>query len=314
MSDRFALLFSSLLDSTIWVGQPHHVVRVWIAMLLMKDERGLVSVPVPGLARRACVTIQETEEALAILGSPDPYSRSPEHEGRRIEAVRGGWLVLNHASYRSKQFLEQERERKREDARRRRSDQSTSTATDRYAPLHPATGSHGGEEEATDRYLSISSSSSGSSESGEGVQREPDPAPESAPEATEIRFVKAPSPERRAAKFVPDSWQPNESHRVRCQELRFDLAALVSDFRRQEFNREYSDWDRRFSKWIEDERIKRQTANASARASPRAAASPPPPPKGKPAAQGIAEWQAEEAELARQADIEMGRVPRRGTR
>ena len=57
----------------------------------------------------------------------------------------------------------------------------------------------------------------------------------------------------------------------------------------------------------------KERANAQARASPRSAGGTPPP-KGKPAAQAIADWEAQEAELARQADIEMGRVPRGGAR
>jgi hypothetical protein len=65
---------------------------------------------------------------------------------------------------------------------------------------------------------------------------------------------------RRLVWFVPNDWRPTELHRVRCQELRLDIEALVRDFRLQEFNRQYSDWDRRFSKWIEDEKLKRETA------------------------------------------------------
>lgn len=86
------------------------------------------------------------------------------------------------------------------------------------------------------------------------------------PPVTEARSIEA-TPVRRSARFVPDDWQPNETHAVRCQELRFELSDLVARFRRHEFNREYSDWPRRFSAWIEDERIRQQTANA--RASPR---------------------------------------------
>lgn len=51
-------------------------------------------------------------------------------------------------------------------------------------------------------------------------------------------------------------------------------------------------------------------AQRRAKVAPRSAVGPPTPPKGKPAAQGIAEWQAEEARLAREADAERER--RRG--
>lgn len=39
---------------------------------------------------------------------------------------------------------------------------------------------------------------------------------------------------------------------------------LEAAFRRHEFNREYSDWDRRFSSWIEKEKTERETAQARA--------------------------------------------------
>jgi hypothetical protein len=72
------------------------------------------------------------------------------------------------------------------------------------------------------------------------------------------------SPFRRKSIFAPDDFAPTESHRVRCQELALDVGELARAFKRHEFNREYSDWDRRFAKWIEDERIKRETERGKA--------------------------------------------------
>lgn len=65
--------------------------------------------PVPALADRARLTIEETEEALRVLGAPEKYSRSQEHEGRRIETVEGGWRVLSHQKYRDEIKLEMRR-------------------------------------------------------------------------------------------------------------------------------------------------------------------------------------------------------------
>jgi hypothetical protein len=73
------------------------------------------------------------------------------------------------------------------------------------------------------------------------------------------------SPVRKLAWFVPDDWAPKDTHRVRCQELRFGLDELVAGFRRHEFNRQYSDWDRRFEAWIEKEKLDRETAAAAKR-------------------------------------------------
>jgi hypothetical protein len=68
---------------------------------------------VPGFADMARVGLAEVENALATFQSPDAYSRSPGHEGRRIEPVEGGWRILNYEKYRFKLSLEDRRERDR---------------------------------------------------------------------------------------------------------------------------------------------------------------------------------------------------------
>lgn len=86
---------------------------MWITMLVMKDGRQVVEASVPGLARAAGVSLEECARALEVLKSPDPYSRSRDFEGRRVEGVDGGWLVLNGAKYRQKLGPEERREYKR---------------------------------------------------------------------------------------------------------------------------------------------------------------------------------------------------------
>lgn len=108
----YSKLFGSILDSTIWQA-PDHVRLVWITMLAMKDQDGIVEASIPGLAKRAGVALDMTQAALNTLQSPDPYSRTPDHEGRRIEPVDGGWRVLNHAKYRDKENQEERREKER---------------------------------------------------------------------------------------------------------------------------------------------------------------------------------------------------------
>lgn len=103
---NYTKLFSSILHSTIWQA-PDHVRLVWITLLALKDRDGVVEASVPGLARAAGVSLAATEQALALLMAPDPYSRTPDHEGRRIVAVDGGWSVLNHDKYNDKSSAEE---------------------------------------------------------------------------------------------------------------------------------------------------------------------------------------------------------------
>jgi hypothetical protein len=359
----FTKLFSSLTESTLWVEQPHHVRIVWITMLAMADRDGMVAASIPGLARRACVTVSETEEALKVFLSPDKYSRTPDFEGRRIREVMGGWELLNHAKYRAAQSEEQERERKREWARTKRSSavlplslhatkvdesrQSSSASASgsesvsdldpdsregvvdligatvsRLGPFDDANEMHDGVVsalrevgfECTKEYPIETPVVSGridilATRSQWRVGLELDwvtPRGKSLIKLLESDFIRIvvlrdavkelptiPGIDRvfgvissrhvsepyepldgvtlvnlRKGRLAPAELQPTEAQRVRCQELRFDADELMRDFKLQEFNRDYTDWERRYSKWIEDQKVRRETEAAKAKASP----------------------------------------------
>jgi hypothetical protein len=97
----FTKLFSSITESSVWC-EPHTTVRVWVAMLARADAEGIVEGSIPGFASLCRVTVAEMEEAVRVLSSADPYSRTPAHEGRRIESVPGGWVILNYGIYRQR--------------------------------------------------------------------------------------------------------------------------------------------------------------------------------------------------------------------
>lgn len=116
----FTKLFSSITESTIW-AEPDHVRIAWITMMAMADMKGRVYATIPGLAGRARVSVAQCEEALEKFKAPDRYSRSREHEGRRIEDIDGGWVLLNHEKYRAMRDHEKDKERKRNWAAKKRS-------------------------------------------------------------------------------------------------------------------------------------------------------------------------------------------------
>jgi hypothetical protein len=105
----FTKLFNSILYSTIW-QEPNETRLLWITMLAMSDSNGEVQASIPGLAKLAGISIQDCEASLEVLSGPDPYSRTPDHEGRRISAIRGGWRLLNHGHYRQLLSAEERRE------------------------------------------------------------------------------------------------------------------------------------------------------------------------------------------------------------
>lgn len=105
----FTKLISTITDSTIW-REPDTTRIVWITMLAMADQHGVVAAAVPGLADRARVSLDATLAALATFKSPDQWSRTKDYEGRRIADVEGGWVLLNHEKHRAAVNAEDRRE------------------------------------------------------------------------------------------------------------------------------------------------------------------------------------------------------------
>lgn len=93
-------IFTKILDSSIWL-ETDTTRLVWITMLAAMDEDGFCQfASVANLARRAVVDLDKCTEAVRVLENPDTNSADPDNEGRRIERVPGGWMVLNAQKYR----------------------------------------------------------------------------------------------------------------------------------------------------------------------------------------------------------------------
>lgn len=102
MTNGFCKVFSDMLTSSVWLTTEKETKLLWLTMLLMADQRGIVATGVLGLSRMSMLTIPETEEALAVLLSPDPHSKTPDMEGRRVIPIDGGWQIVNYSKYRDK--------------------------------------------------------------------------------------------------------------------------------------------------------------------------------------------------------------------
>ena len=119
MSMTFTKLFSSITESTVWC-EPDRTRLVWITMLAMADRKGRVWASIPGLANRARVPLKDCQIAINTFLEPDKYSRTPDHEGKRIEEIDGGWCLLNYDKYRERIDEEAVKESKRRYINKRR--------------------------------------------------------------------------------------------------------------------------------------------------------------------------------------------------
>lgn len=93
-------IFTKILDSSIWL-ESNATRIVWMTFLAAMDEEGMCQfASVANVAHRARVELEEAKEAIQCLEEPDENSSDPDNDGRRIERVPGGWIVLNAAKYR----------------------------------------------------------------------------------------------------------------------------------------------------------------------------------------------------------------------
>lgn len=97
----YTKLFSDIVESSIW-NEPPDTCKVWITLLALSDQDGYVRGSVGWLAGKARVSKDKCAAAIALFQKPDEESRTPDHEGRRIEVLEDGWLILNYIVFRDR--------------------------------------------------------------------------------------------------------------------------------------------------------------------------------------------------------------------
>lgn len=107
----YGKLFTSMYDGTLVADW--RALVVFQQMLVLCDLQGTVDMTPRAISARTGIPLDIIEAGIALLEQPDPYSRTPEKEGRRIERIDGhrpwGWLIVNYRKYRQMMSGEQKR-------------------------------------------------------------------------------------------------------------------------------------------------------------------------------------------------------------
>ena len=129
-------LFTRILDSTIWLEPSDHRI-VWITLIAAMDQIGVAEFgSIENLAARARVSVEVATKAITDFESPDPHDPTQEFEGRRVERIPGGWLVLNAGKYRDMVTRSVASEKSKERMRKWREKKEKSNG---YDPLRSVT-------------------------------------------------------------------------------------------------------------------------------------------------------------------------------
>jgi hypothetical protein len=253
MSEGFTKLFGSLIHSTIW-REPDHVRLVWITMLAIVNRNGVVEASLPGLADAARVTVEQCEEALTKLSSPDKYSRSKVHEGRRILEIDGGWQLLNYESYRKRMSAEDQKEKTAERVRRARVKDREFESDVTGEALQTVTVTPG--NECND--IAEAEAEADQIHPSGGTPREPSAKPKR-------------EPRRKPRSALPDDWKPDADHLERARGLGLNCRTEFEKFKNHALagGRLMANWNAAFTTWLLNAQAFARPSGGARAAAPR---------------------------------------------
>ena len=232
----YGKLFASMYEGSLY-GQWQALVT-FQQMIVLADCEGRVDMTPQALAARTSIPFEIIEKGIALLEAPDSYSRSADHDGRRIVRVDAarpwGWEIVNYKYYRNLATAEDKRRADRERIAAKR------------AVSQPV---------AKCRDLSVDVANVAYAEAeaeAEGEVKEKNP----------------PTPRGRGARRCPDSFELTPELRALSVELPpdFDLDGETAKFRDCEFAKPRTDWPAAWRTWMRKARDQRSYAKRAASA------------------------------------------------
>jgi hypothetical protein len=96
-------IFDSVFQGSLCGKWPD--IGIWALMLAMQDKNGEIDAHPSYIAMVTGCPVEQVEQCIRRFCEPDPSSRTPDEDGRRLIPIPGrgfGWTVVNHRKYREK--------------------------------------------------------------------------------------------------------------------------------------------------------------------------------------------------------------------
>jgi hypothetical protein len=110
----YGKVFESMFDGTLVSRGPWQALVTFQQMIVLADRDGVVDMTADAISRRTSIPLEIIELGIDSLMRPDPKSRTPDEEGRRITLLEDhrdwGWQIVNHAKYQAIRSAEERRE------------------------------------------------------------------------------------------------------------------------------------------------------------------------------------------------------------
>lgn len=127
----YGKLFTSMYDGTLAATGPWQALVTFQQMIALADKDGVVDMTAAAISRRTSIPLEIIELGITELMKPDPQSRTPTEEGRRIilleEHRTWGWRLVNYKHYAALRSAEERREYLRVAQERHRAKKKAST-------------------------------------------------------------------------------------------------------------------------------------------------------------------------------------------
>src|SRR5262245_34733139 len=120
----FGKLYDQMYDGTLCTQGPWEALIVFQQLIILAGPDGNVDMTHEAIARRTTIPLDIIRKGIEALEQPDPQSRTPAEEGRRIVRLSDsrpwGWRIVNHAKYRDIRSQQDRRDYMRNYQRTRR--------------------------------------------------------------------------------------------------------------------------------------------------------------------------------------------------
>ena len=114
----YGKLFAQMFDGTLATRGPWQALVTFQQLIVLANRHGEVDMTAEALSRRTTIPLEIIEVGLERLMEPDPQSRSPDQQGRRIVPLDAGrewgWRIVNYEHYRRIRSEDERREYWRE--------------------------------------------------------------------------------------------------------------------------------------------------------------------------------------------------------
>ena len=125
----YGKIFKQIYKGTLAMVGPWEALVTFQQMIILADQDGVVDMTPDALSRETTIPLDIINKGIEALSLPDPESRTPDEDGRRIVLLSDGrswgWRIVNYQHYRKLQTDEERRAYHRRYYRENRSKSAT---------------------------------------------------------------------------------------------------------------------------------------------------------------------------------------------